>query len=165
MGKTKNRKRAKMMRLQKKEREALLNETESPGRREIEQRLSQKGREVLVQNSNPQVKISDVLLQMIAPLMENTNSFSEEKNVVGLGVMAWNLGIVKGFKGEDEMQNSVKQIKKQIPKAILNILLEYADIKVSEYPDYDEFIHDYEYKSVNKKHSNLTVAYKSINED
>lgn len=166
MSKTKNRKRAKMMRLRKKQREAL-QKTELPGIKEIESRLNQQHKDIDVKlrNANPQIKISNVVLQMIAPLMKNANSFKEEKNIVGFGVMAWNLGIIKTYKGEDEMLDSLNGFGMELPNDYKNTLLEYADKKCIEYPDFDQLIHDYEFKSINKKNNNLTVAYKSINED
>jgi hypothetical protein len=166
MGKTKNRKRAKMMRLRKKEREMLQN-TESPGIPEIKSRLNQyyEGKDIKLQNRNPQIKISNIILRMIAPLMKNANSFTEEQNIVGIGVTAWNLGIIKTYKGEDKMLNSLNKLGMELSKDYKDILLEYADKKITEYPDYDQLIHDYEFKSINKKNNNLTVAYASINED
>ncbi|MBI9069896.1 MAG: hypothetical protein JEZ09_21570 [Salinivirgaceae bacterium] len=166
MGKTKNRKRAKMMRLRKKEREALQN-TESPGINEIESRLNQQyeGKDIKLRNKSPQIKISNVLLQMIAPLMKNAKSFTEEQSIVGLGVMAWNLGIIKAYKGEAEMLESLNGFGMMLSNNYKSILLEYAEKKSIAYSDYDQLIHDYEFKSINDKNNNLTVAYKSINED
>ena len=155
-----------MMKLRKKEREALQN-AESPGIKEIESRLikQHEGIDIKLRSTNPQIKLSNILLQMIAPLMKNANSFTEEQNIVSLGVMAWNLGIIKTYKGEDEMLDSLNGFGMKLPNDYKKILLEYADIKITKYPDYDQLIHDYEFKSINKKNNNLTVAYKSINED
>jgi hypothetical protein len=166
MGKAKNRKRAKMLRERKKEQEALQVK-KSPGIKEIETRLTklhgEKG--VKIQNTNSPKKISNLVIEMIEPLKKSARSFNAEQNIIGLGIMAWNLGIIKTFRGEEEMLKAIDQFGMELPVDYKNLLLEYAEIKCSKYADYDQLIHDYEYKSVNKKNNNLTVAYKSINED
>ena len=166
MGKAENRKRAKMMRLRKKERELLQN-TESLGIKEIKSRLSQnhKGKSVKLQNGNPEVKISNVINEMIAPLTKKANSFQEEKELVDLGVMAWNLGIVKAYNGEDAMLKWVTQFGKELSNDFKNILITYAEKKSTEYPDYDQFIHDHEFKSIGQNRNSLSVAYKPFKKD
>ncbi|MEA3495630.1 MAG: hypothetical protein U9R42_06295 [Bacteroidota bacterium] len=109
-------------------------------------------------------KISDVVSEMIQPLMEEARTFKEEQNIVGLGVMAWNLGVIKKKNGEKEMQKALKGFGMKLPKEIKSILLEYSEVKCENYSEYNEFILDYELTRLNSHQNNLTVSYKSVNE-
>ena len=101
MGKVKNRKRAKMLRLKKKERENeeySKTDNSSHGLSKMKKRLDKElNRDVKFnyKNNTKGRKISDVVSEMIQPLMEEARTFKEEQNIVGLGVMAWNLGVIK----------------------------------------------------------------------
>ncbi len=101
---------------------------------------------------------------MIQPLLEDARSFKEEKNIVELGVMAWNLGVIKKNNGEKEMQKALKGFVIMLPKEIKDLLLNYSDIKCKNYSEYNELIVDYEFTRLNSHQNNLTVSYKMINE-
>ena len=116
-------------------------------------------------NNNPNGrKISDVISEMIQPLMEKAKTFDEEQNIVGLGVMAWNLGVIKKNNGEKEMQKALKGFSMTFPKQIKNLLFDYSEIKCENYSEYNELIVDYEFTRLNANQNNLTVSYKLINE-
>ena len=114
-------------------------------------------------NSNGR-KISDVVSEMIQPLMEEARTFKEEQNIVGLGIMAWNLGVIKKNKGEKEMQKLLKNFGMTLTKDLINILLEYAEVKCENYSEYNVLIVEYELTKLNAVQNNLTVSYKSIDE-
>ncbi|MEA1872948.1 MAG: hypothetical protein U9N51_00765 [Bacteroidota bacterium] len=109
-------------------------------------------------------KISDVVSEMIQPLMEEASTFKEEQNIVGLGVMAWNLGVIKKNNGEKEMRKALKGFGMMLPKKIKNVLLEYSEVKCENYSEYNELIVDYELTKLNSHQNNLTVSYKMVNE-
>ncbi len=96
--------------------------------------------------------------------MEEAKTFDEEQNIVGLGIMAWNLGVIKQNNGEKEMLKALKSFKMKIPKQFTNLILDYSIIKCENYSEYNELIVDYEFSRLNAKQNNLTVSYKSINE-
>lgn len=108
-------------------------------------------------------KVSDIILEMIKPLLEGANSFKEEQNIVGLGVTAWNLGVIKKNKGEKEMQKTLKDFSKKLPKDIIDTLLDYCDIKCENYSENNELIVDYEFTEINSNQNNLAVSYEMIN--
>ena len=101
---------------------------------------------------------------MIQPLMEEARTFKEEQNIVGLGVMAWNLGVIKKNNGEKEMQKALKGFGIMLPKEIKDLLLDYSDIKCENYSEFKELIIDFEFTRINSHQNNLTVSYKLINE-
>ena len=78
--KSRNRKRSQMLRQRKKERESAGQENEVLGLPQIEKRLKNKlGGKVEFRNKNyADKKISNVVSQMIQPLMKGARSFKEE---------------------------------------------------------------------------------------
>ena len=115
-------------------------------------------------NNSNRRKISDVVSEMIQPLLKEARNFKEEQNIVGLGVMAWNLGVIKKNNGEKEMRKALKAFGMKIPKNLINVLLEYSEIKCENYSEYNELIVDYEFTRLNSHQNNLTVSYEMVNE-
>lgn len=170
MGKTKNRKRAKMLRQRKKERENekfSKPDNSTYALSKIKRRLDKEFNSDVKFNYKKKTKgrkISDVVSEMIQPLMEEARTFKEEQHIVGLGVMAWNLGVIKINNGEEEMQKAIKGFGIKLPKEIMDLLLDYCEIKCEKYSEYNEFIVDYEFTKINSHQNNLTVSYKMVNE-
>ncbi len=169
MGKSKNRKRSKILHKRKKikENEVKSNEDNIHGLSQIKKRLDKELNvdvKFNYKNNPKRRKISDVVSEMIQPLLEDARSFKEEKNIVELGVMAWNLGVIKKNNGEKEMQKALKGFVIMLPKEIKDLLLNYSDIKCKNYSEYNELIVDYEFTRLNSHQNNLTVSYKMINE-
>ncbi len=170
MGKAKNRKRSKILHQRKKQREDEIISQENNSAYGLSQIKNRLDKELNVDvkfnyNNNPNGrKISDVISEMIQPLMEEAKTFDEEQNIVGLGVMAWNLGVIKKNNGEKEMRKTLKGFSMTIPKQIKNLLLDYSEIKCENYSEYNELIVDYEFTRLNANQNNLTVSYKLVNE-
>ncbi len=170
MGKEKNRKRAKMLRQRKKEREKEevskpINDV--PGLSKIKSRLEKEfNADVKFNHNNKPIgrKISDVVSEMIKPLLKEAKTFDEKKKIIGLGVMAWNLGVIKKNNGEKEMQKALSGFGMMLPKDVKNLLLDYSEVKCENYGEYNELIIDYEFTRINPHQNNLTVSYKMINE-
>jgi hypothetical protein len=166
MAKTKNRKRAKLLHLRKRERDALQM-AKSRSEKILENRLIKRDyieSLKLEQNMAP-FKISELVLKLIQPLMDQATSFHEQQNVVGLGIMAWNLGTIKTCRGEDIMLESLDIAVNDIPDELKNELLKYIDIKCEKYSAYNHIIHDFEFQSVDKKNNHLTVAYETMDKN
>lgn len=167
MGKAENRKRAKMLQQRKKEREnekSFKSDINTPALSKMKKRLDKKLNtdvKFTYKNNSNGRKISDVVSEMIKPLMEEARTFEEEQKVVGLGTMAWNLGVIKKNKGEKEMQKALKGLEIRLPKDIKNLLLDYCEIKCKNYSEYNELIVDYELTQLNSYQNNLTVSYES----
>ena len=164
--KSRNRKRSQMLRQRKKERELAGQENEVLGLPQMEKRLKSKlGGKVEFRNKNSEdKKISNVVSQMIQPLMKGARSFKEEQNIVGLGIMAWNLGVLKAYKGEKEMLKSLEEFKMSLPNDLMGLVKEYVEIKCTEYGEYDQFIYDFEFTRISDRQNNLSVAYESVQE-
>ena len=164
--KSRNRKRSQMLRQRKKERELGRQENEVPGLPPMEKRLKNKlGIEVELRDKNASgEKISNIVSQMIQPLMDEARSFKEEKNIIGLGIMAWNLGVIKANKGEKEMLKSMEEFEMIFPDVLKEVIMKYVEIKCTEYGEYDQFIYDFEFTRINNRQNNLSVAYESFQE-
>ena len=168
MGKSKNRKRSKILHQRKKQRETKEMSQDNKSAyaiAKIEKRLNEEFslNVKLHHNSNPEGrKISEVLSEMIQPLIDDAKTFEEEQGIVGLGVMAWNLGVIKKNKGEKEMRKVLKSISVMLPKQIKKLLLYYSEVKCNNYSEYNEIIVDYEFTRINSHQNNLTVTYKPI---
>ncbi|MBW6534056.1 MAG: hypothetical protein K0B11_03535 [Mariniphaga sp.] len=146
----------------KQNKEALKNNVIF-GKSEMQQRLTRQfEKPVEIRINNAKVKISEVFSEMIDPLMENAESFKERQNIVGMGVVAWNLGIIKEKKGEEAMLESLGIYKMTVPYELKELILEYVEIKCTEYAQYDQFIVDYKLTRISDKAVNITVAYKSF---
>jgi hypothetical protein len=161
--KTKNRERAKKLRQRKKQRDKFQSNNIAD-HNSMKNKLKQQYPDVDVQirdKNNAKVKISNLVLQLIAPLMDEAKNFDEESNIVGLGVMAWNLGIIKASKGKKEMVKSLDNLGMKLPRFYKKLLMEYAEKKCIEFPDFDQIIYDYEFQSIDSKNNNLSVAYQS----
>ncbi len=97
-------------------------------------------------------------------MLDDAESFDEEKNIVGLGIMAWNLGIIKKNNGKKEMKKALKDFEKELPKPIIALLLDFSEIKCKYYGEYNEIIVDYEYTKLNSRQKNLLVSYEPVDE-
>ena len=170
MGKSRNSKRSKMLHQRKKQREKEEIPKEnrrSPGESKLTTRLRKAYNSDIrfkyLENPNRR-KISEVVLEMIQPLLDDAESFDEEKNIVGLGIMAWNLGIIKKNNGKKEMKKALKDFEKELPKPIIALLLDFSEIKCKYYGEYNEIIVDYEYTKLNSRQKNLLVSYEPVDE-
>ena len=143
MSKSRNRKRNQMLRQRKKDKEIAKQNNELPGQSKMGKRLKNLlGADVSFRNNNisAEKKISNVVLQMIQPLLDEAQSFKDEKNIVGLGVMAWNLGVLKMYEGEKKMLESLKDFRMLLSKDILELMMKYVEIKCNNFGEYDQII-------------------------
>ncbi len=113
---------------------------------------------------SPVRKISDAVTEMINPEMREARDFEEQKKIIGLGVTAWNLGIMKAHNGEKEILKLKKSFKNALSKELANLIIEFSEVKCTDYSEYDELIIDWEFTRLNDRQNNLTVSYKLFNE-
>jgi hypothetical protein len=108
-------------------------------------------------------KISEVVLEMVRPLMKEAETLEHEKKAIDIGILAWNIGVIKGYQGEEAMQEFIEDIKDKLPETVMQMLMDLARRKCSKFRKYNQFIFDYEIKVLPGSKLNLTVAYESVN--
>ncbi len=157
-----------MLRQRKKEREnknLYKSDNSTSALSKIKKRLDKElNADVKFKKNTTGRKISAVVSEMIQPLMEEARTFKEAQNIVALGIMAWNLGVIKVNNGEEEMQKALKGFGMKFPKEIESMLLKYCEVKCENYSEYNVLIVDYEFTRLNSYQNNLTVSYKMVNE-
>ncbi len=163
--KTKNRKRSRKLKQRKNTRDRK-KEVQTSSKEKIKARLQKQLNEdvALRDKSQKGKKISEVVLEMLQPFINEAQSHNEEKEIIDLGIIAWNLGVISTYLGKEEMEQALKEIKSEVPEFLKEIILILVELKTSDYDQYDKLILDYEYTRFNKTRNNLTVTYKTINE-
>ena len=53
------------------------------------------------ENQSSGRKISEVVLEMVRPLMKEAETLEHEKKAIDIGILAWNIGVIKGYQGEE----------------------------------------------------------------
>jgi len=160
---SRNRKRARLARQRKKEMTSPARTVQSESRKKIKSRLFRQHGKIEIRENKPgEKKISAVVLKMLRPLLKEAATIEDEKRVVQMGIMAWNMGIIKTFKGEDALQESLQDIKTSIPEGTMDLLMQVVDWKCTRYSKYGQFIYDFEIKRIPGDNINLTVAYESV---
>ncbi len=161
--KSRNRKRNRIAKNRKNEKESLKSVDKSQTIKKMERRLKGFGKFEIKEKQSSDKKISAVVLEMLKPLLDEADSFEIERNIIQMGIIAWNMGVVKTYKGDDEMHASLKEIKPSLPDEMMDILMTIVKRKCSKYKKYDQFIYDYQIKTIPGPKLNLTVAYESVN--
>jgi len=152
---------------QKKVRQTELNPDEkSRVRLKIQKRLDRfENAKFEVRNKQSSGrKISEVVLEMVKPMMKTAVNLEQEKRAIDIGVLAWNMGIIKSCKGEEAMLEFIKDIKCKLPDTFMLVFMEFVEKKCSRYREYDQLIYEYEIKELPGSKLNLTVAYESVNQ-
>jgi hypothetical protein len=160
--KSRNRKRARIGKQKKREKETFISSKQAESRKKITKRLKKYGKVELMESHPSEKKISAVVLDMLKPLLKEADTLEDEKKIIEMGIMAWNMGVVKTYSGEEALKTLMKDIKPAIPEGIRDILLQYVNRKCTRYRKYDQFIHDYEISRISGDSINLTVAYESV---
>lgn len=163
--KSKNRKRSGNLKQSKNIRERQ-KEVQTSSKEKIKARLEKQfnGDVTLSDKSQKGKKISEIVLEMLQPFIDEAHSHNEEKEIIDLGIIAWNLGVIHTYLGKEEMEQALKEIKSEVPEFLKEIILILVELKTLYYDQYDKLILDYEYTRFNKTQNNLTVIYKTINE-
>ena len=146
------------------EKESLNSMDQAESRKEMEKRLKRFGKIELKEIEPSEIKISSVILEMLKPLLDQANSIKDEKQIIQMGIIAWNLGVIKTYESEEAMLSSIQDMRPRITEEILEKLMEYVERKCSKYKKYDQFIYDYQIKRLPGPSLNLSVAYESVND-
>lgn len=161
--KSRNRKHNRLAKIRKKEKESLNPGDQSQTIKNMEKRLKKYGIKEVREKQSSGKKISSVVLDLLKPLLDEADSIKLERKIIQMGIIAWNLGVIKTYKGENAMFTFMQEIKPSIPEEVMDILMEVVKRKCSKYKKYDQFIYDYKIKRIPGPNLNLTVAYKSAN--
>jgi len=84
-------------------------------------------------------KISEVVLEMVKPLIKEPETLEQEKKAIDIGILAWNIGVIKGYQGEEAMQEFIQDIKHKLPETVMQVLIDLARRKCSRYRKYNQF--------------------------
>ncbi len=165
--KTKNRKRAQMLRQQKRERERLLttgSQLEKDNQR-LKDSAEKDGFKIINRAMlGRKEKISALILDMVKPLIYEAYDEEDLRGIITLGVVAWNCGIIKATKGNSALNKILKSFKNQNNKEDKKLLDEYIQIKCNKYGQYNDLIRDYEISIENDGNLNFTVLTEVIDE-
>jgi hypothetical protein len=103
-------------------------------------------------------KISEVLIEFVHPLINDSSSNDDVKEIFGFGVLAWNMGILKNSGNEKEYNVFLNEIKRKgLSKEMESHLNDYINKKNSIFPQYKNLIVNY-HISFTKNGMNVNVA-------
>lgn len=92
-------------------------------------------------------KVSQAVLELIDDELEVCDSEAQIRAAIDMGVLAWNIAVL-GPKAPEFLRETVVEMGKHSPKQAVELielyLLSVADRKKEMFPDYREFIFDYE---------------------
>ncbi len=163
MSKSKNIKRMRLLKKKKNERRQLENSKNIPESvNRLKSKIEKRGESKITYNKDGKIKVSELIPEMVSPLMDMTENFEQEKRVIGLGVMAWNIGVVKITQGEKEMNKMFKKLKEEMPNEVIDMIKVYVEVKCTEYKEYNQFIHSYDFTETSSTMNHLTVAHSEL---
>jgi hypothetical protein len=158
--KTKNKKRAQMLRQKKREREQILaleNQLERDKKR-LRESAEKDGVKIIDRSVlGRKEKISTLLLDMIKPIIHEAYDEEDLKGIISMGVVAWNCGIIKTTTGDKELNKVLKSFKNQDNEENKKLLDEYIQIKCEKYGQYNDFITHFEISIEDDGMLNFTV--------
>ena len=161
MSKADNIKRAKLLRKNKREREnpKPLNDQLAKDQQKLINNADIEGIKVVDRAIfNGKKKISNLVLEMLTPLLIKAKSEEEIRIIVALGITAWNSGIIKDIRGPIALNETLNEFDKNANPKEFKLLEEFISIKCSKYKKYLDFITDYELSFENSGRAlNLTV--------
>ncbi len=85
-------------------------------------------------------KISEMVGEMVEPLLENARNEDDIRTIFYLGMLAWNAAIMRAVKGEDYLKAMLSDLYKELGYEIsgdINRLIQY---KIDNFSEYYEFI-------------------------
>jgi len=145
MSTEKNRKRLRLLRQLKKERESAVPKSLQESKNKLIKKAEIHNAQVIDRAVlGGKEKISEILLEMISPCLNEAESNEEARAYITMGILAWNCGIVKIVKGEDALKNSLKDYGRKDISNEIALVKEYIQIKCDQYGQYNDFIVDYD---------------------
>ena len=89
-------------------------------------------------------KVSELVIEMINPILTTANSLKEIREIYSLGVVAWNCGIIRVTSGEAGLLKVLRKFKDGESFYERKLLDEYINVKCTKYKAHNEFIINYE---------------------
>jgi hypothetical protein len=160
MSKSKNIKRAKLLRKKKKEREkqALINGQLEKDKQILRNKATNNNVKIIDRKLlGKKEKISTVLLEMIKPVLYTAQDEEDARGIISMGIVAWNCGIIKQTMGEEKLQDAMKAFKSKENNDERKLLDEYISKKCNQYEQYNDFITDFQLSFERDGKMNLTV--------
>lgn len=166
MARSKNIKRAKLLRQRKKEMEkgmekenySIMNDKLEKDKQILRDKAARDHFTIIDRSiSGRKEKISTVLLEMILPLLSTAQDEEDAKGIVSMGVAAWNCGIIKQTIGEEKLREVLKELQSDASQDQLNLFDEYISIKCNNYGQYNDFITDFRISFEKDGRMNFTV--------
>ena len=158
--KTKNRKRAQMLRAKKRKRELLsvAGDQLEKNKKRLREFAEKDGVKIIDRSAlGMKEKISTLLLDMIKPLIYEAYGEEDLRGIISMGVVAWNCGIIKTTRGEKELNKILKTFKSQDNLENKKLLDEYIQIKCEKFGQYNDFITYFEISIEDDGQLNFTV--------
>lgn len=163
--KSRNRKRNSLAKIRKREKESLNSGDKSQTIKKMEKRLKKLGVEEVREKQSSGKKISAVVLDLLKPLLDEADDIKIERSIIEMGIIAWNLGVIKTYKGKDDMLRFIHDSKQSIPEEVMDIIMGVVKRKCTKFKKYDQFIYDYQIKMIPGPSLNLTIAYRSVKQE
>jgi hypothetical protein len=160
MSKAGNKKRAKLLRQRKKERErqTLLNAAMQKDQEFLHEKVEKENIKIIDRALlGRKEKISSLLIEMIEPVLYTASDEEEARGIVSMGISAWNCGIIKQLFGEEKLEAALKKFKGKKYSEERQLLDEYIDIKCNKYSLYNDYITDFKISFEIDGSMNLTV--------
>ena len=159
MGKAENIKRAKRLKdaKRKREQDALLAAGIGPSGVAIQKRADLAGDKITI--NQDKVKYSELLTEMVYPILTATDDIRVVKTKYIFAVHAWNAAVMKE-KSDKLYQLAKKELTAAIPgiSAMGELFDEMVKRKEEEFPAYKNIIVDFEIKKIRGIDYDVTVA-------
>lgn len=156
MSRTRNSKRAKALHQKKTANQKPIKKIES---RINDISINESDGTVIIDRAmtGSKYKISQLVIEMVQPILDTANDREEIRGILSLGVVAWNCGILKEKAGEIELRKVLRKFNAREFSSERRLLDEFIDIKCTKYKVYSEFIIDYRL-SMDSGSFNFTVT-------
>jgi hypothetical protein len=89
-------------------------------------------------------KISNLVLEMIFPLLKNAKDEKEIRSILSLGIAAWNGGVLEQLGHTKELDEVLKNFRDPEDPVLSELLEEFMTIKCTKYKHYLDFIISHE---------------------
>jgi hypothetical protein len=102
-------------------------------------------------------KVSALVIEMVQPMLDDANDLEEIREILVMGIIAWNCGILRDTGLEAELSEVFRKLKAREYLYERKLLDEYIDIKCTKFKAYDDFIIGHEF-SVDEGKFKFTVT-------
>jgi phage FluMu protein Com len=142
MATSKNIKRAKLLKQKKKNRENVNTNSQI---KDIPVFLNPESETIIIDRAltgRPE-KISALILEMIAPVLQEMEDPDDLEGIISLGVVAWNCGILRTIDGDNSLSEILKDFPGKKYSVERKLLDEYIEIKCTRYKEYNDIVIDF----------------------